>query len=205
VRQLRREPAAVHALGEELLAVSRDRGFAYFYTIGLNFTGWAAAVRGDTTRGLDAMREGARLTLDLAHRIGLGHRSHFTESLIEAGALDEAAASVERWLSHVDDTGEASFLAELHRLRGEILVRRARPAEAQAEFTIALTVATEQGARLFALRAAMALARLSASTGDGEEARARLAAIHATFTEGHDLPDLRAARRLLQPPGPSGG
>ena len=47
------------------------------------------------------------------------------------------------------------------------------------------------------LRATLSLARLWRDQGRRAEARYALSALHAGFTEGHDEPDLRAAREAL--------
>jgi predicted ATPase len=99
-------------------------------------------------------------------------------------------------------TGEAFHAAELHRLRGEFLLRQdaADPAcrEAEACFHRALTIAREQQARSLELRAAMSLTRLYKEQNRPAEARPMLAECYGWFTEGFDTPDLQEARALLQ-------
>jgi len=51
------------------------------------------------------------------------------------------------------------------------------------------------------LRAALSLARLCRHSDVRVEARRQLAKIVGWFTEGFDLPDLAAARALLDEPG----
>ena len=72
------------------------------------------------------------------------------------------------------------------------------PAEEQAEasFQRAITVAREQGARLWELRAVMSLSRLWRAHGRKAKARTLLDDIYAAFTEGFDSPDLVRAREL---------
>jgi tetratricopeptide (TPR) repeat protein len=69
----------------------------------------------------------------------------------------------------------------------------------------ALSVARAQAARIFELRAAVDLAGLWLDHGRGDEARALLEPLYASFTEGLDTADLRAARTRLaeiaSPPG----
>jgi transcriptional regulator with AAA-type ATPase domain/tetratricopeptide (TPR) repeat protein len=197
-RQLRREPAAIKRLGDELAALSRDQGFVWFATVALGLTGSAEAAEHPTGPGLDLMREGAHSFLTF-HRLGLAYRTHLAEALLRAGCLAEALDVVESTLAHADETREHSHVADLHRLRGESLALMSRRAEAQAAFLLAFDVASRQGARLFALRAATALVTLAAQSGGRVPAadRERLAAACAGFTEGFDLEDLSLAGQLL--------
>jgi predicted ATPase len=58
-------------------------------------------------------------------------------------------------------------------------------------------MAREQGALTWELRIALSLARLRISQNRRDEAYRLLATAHASFTEGFDTADLRAARALL--------
>ena len=61
----------------------------------------------------------------------------------------------------------------------------------------ALTIAEEQGARLWELRAAASLARLRRDQGRDGEACGLLAQVYGWFTEGFGTQDLREAKSLL--------
>ena len=89
--------------------------------------------------------------------------------------------------------------AELHRIRGEILLKRdpANTAPAEEAFLTAIAVAQQQKARSFELRAAMSLARLWRDQGRPQQARELLAPVYGWFTEGFDTRDLKEAKALL--------
>jgi TRAP-type C4-dicarboxylate transport system substrate-binding protein len=107
-----------------------------------------------------------------------------------ADALERAGRTGVRWIE-----------ADLHRLRGELLLIHSKRYEAEAAETCfhrALEVASEQSALMWELRAAMSLGRLRRDQrGRRREARDRIAAIQGRFTEGFDAPDLRDAKALL--------
>jgi predicted ATPase len=105
--------------------------------------------------------------------------------------LDEALALVE-------DTGERQWEAELHRVRGELLLAQGNEEEGEAGFHRAIQVARRQQGRSWELRATVSLCRLWQQQGRLEEARQRLVAIHSWFTEGFDTADLIEARTLLE-------
>jgi predicted ATPase len=106
--------------------------------------------------------------------------------------LNEALEESER-------TGSLMAHAEMLRLKGEVLLMRdgAGTTEAEHCFRTAIGVARQQEARWWELRATTSLARLLASQGRRDEARATLAAIYGWFTEGFDTADLIDAKALL--------
>ena len=116
-----------------------------------------------------------------------------------AGDVDRALEVLGEALEHVERTDERVYEAELHRLKGAILLARAPSPTGEAEICLrrALAVARRQKARLWELRAATDLARLWQANGQSREARALLEPVYAWFTEGFDTPDLAEAGRLL--------
>jgi predicted ATPase len=93
--------------------------------------------------------------------------------------------------------------AELHRLKGVLLGRRAHAGlasndEVEAAFETALAIAQRQQAKAFELRAATGLARWWRDHGRGAEACALLEPVRAWFTEGFDTPDLIEADVLVR-------
>ncbi len=96
------------------------------------------------------------------------------------------------------ESGERFFLAELYRIRGELLLAGpGTEAEAIASFRRARLIARMQGARSLALRVAMSRAGLFAQQHQTETAYSRLKGLYEQFSEGFDTPDLRRASRLL--------
>ena len=110
--------------------------------------------------------------------------------------LDEAEAAVQQ-------TSERYWEAEIHRLRGHLLLAASDPAapavvrSAEECYRRALEVARRQGARSLELRAAVSLSRLWQAADRRDEARELLAPIYEWFTEGLDHPELREAAALL--------
>lgn len=106
----------------------------------------------------------------------------------------------------MDNTGERWWEAELHRLKGELLLRQARgqisrsPLHREAEtcYHRALAIARRQQAKSLVLRAAVSLCGLWQQRGKMEEARQLLAPIYGWFTEGVDTADVEEAAALLQ-------
>ena len=116
------------------------------------------------------------------------------------GQTAEGLATLAEALAVAERTGDRRDEAEIHRLKGEFLLRQAVPAAPQAEtcFRQALDVARRQQAKSWELRAAMSLARLWQQQGKRTEARDLLAPIYGWFTEGFDTADLQEAKALLE-------
>jgi predicted ATPase len=112
---------------------------------------------------------------------------------------DQALTLIDQGVEAAEETGEHSTDPYLHRLRGEILLKRdsANPAPAEQEFRTATAIAREQGARSFELRAALSLAKLYQSTGRPVEAYAVLAPALEGFTPTPEMPEIAEAQALL--------
>ena len=89
-------------------------------------------------------------------------RTSLAEAEARNGETKAALATLEEALDDFDRTGQRWFNAEIHRMRGEILLEQnpADPALAEEAFLTAISVAQAQKARSFELRAALALAKL---------------------------------------------
>ncbi len=121
------------------------------------------------------------------------------EAYGELGQVGEGLKVLTKALATIDKTGERFCEAEVHRLRGKLLLARSAKHSAEAEgcFQQALDVARRQCAKAWELRAAMSLGRLWQQQGKRAAARELLAPIYGWFTEGFDTADLQAAKALL--------
>jgi predicted ATPase len=100
----------------------------------------------------------------------------------------------------VEQQEECWWEAEIHRLRGVLLLRQTGTPQAEVETWLqrALDVARRQEAKSLELRAAMSLVRLWQQQDRSAEARDLLAPIYGWFTEGFDTADLQEAKALLE-------
>ncbi len=100
---------------------------------------------------------------------------------------------------HFGCTGDAYWEPEVHRLIGDLLLRRNPSAadRAEASYRRAIERARSQEARSWELRAATSLARLWRDQGKHAQARELLAPVYGWFTEGFDTADLKDAKALL--------
>src|SRR2546428_4515431 len=117
-----------------------------------------------------------------------------------AGQVTEGLRLLAEALTTLEESKRGQWLAEAHRVQGELLLRQAVPDESQAEacFQQALAIARRQQAKSWELRAALSLSRLWQRQGKRQEASDLLAPIYGWFTEGFDTADLQDARALLE-------
>ena len=99
----------------------------------------------------------------------------------------------------MEATKETWHEVDIRRIAGEIALMGPEPdtAKAQGYFERALSVARQQQAKSWELRAAMSMARLWRDQGKRDEARDLLAPVYGWFTEGFDTRDLKEAKVLL--------
>ncbi len=115
------------------------------------------------------------------------------------GRTEKALTTLDAALAHVERSGETVELAEMQRLKGEILLTRDGSAIEEAErcFRAAIELARVQEAKWWELRATVSLARLLRDTNRRDKARTMLTEIYNRFTEGFDTADLKDAKALL--------
>ena len=201
VSQLCRDVPAVHEQAEAAVALATEQDFTLWAAWGTNLRGWALAMQGGGEAGLEQVRQGiatcratgaavvvpyfCTLLADIcAH---LGHPDDGLQALAEAHTLVEQQE--ERW-----------WEAEVHGLRGVLLLRQPGTPQAEAEAWLqrALDVARRQEAKSLELRTATSLGHLWQQQGKQAEARALLAPIYGWFTEGFNTADLQEAKVLLE-------
>ena len=117
-----------------------------------------------------------------------------------SGRAGDALRVLDGALAAAEAHSERYFEAEIHRLKGALLLKQGPGNEAGAElsFLRAIDIARNQQAKWFELRAAVSLGRLWQSQGRREEARALVTGVYDWFTEGFDLIDLQEARALIE-------
>jgi predicted ATPase len=118
---------------------------------------------------------------------------------LEALGAESALARIDEALAIAQQTEVHCDLAFLHRLRGDILLKRdpANPASAEDAYRTAITLAREQGARSYNLLASLSLAKLYQSTGRSSDASTVLAPALEGFTPTPEMPEIAEAQALL--------
>jgi tetratricopeptide (TPR) repeat protein len=158
--------------------------------------------QGEFERGVELLRA----TLDIC--LETGWKTFYPESVgvlaegcARLGQVTEALAAVDEAVRWADNGGDCWYVAELLRIKGELLldvVGEASTSAAEDCFRQAIQVAREQGALSWELRTALSFARLKMGQDREDDARQILEPVYNQFTEGFETVDLRSARAMLQ-------
>ena len=197
---MRGDHARATANAFELARLTREHDLLLFRAFGAFLEGWATAATGAVGSGLEDMRRGAELLREQNVLLSDGFvKIALAEAEARAGDPDRAVAILDEALATADRLGYRAFEAELHRVRGDILLKRdpANPAPAQEAFLAAIAVAKRQATRSFELRAALALAKLYQSSGRPVDAHAVLAPALEGFSATPEMPEIAEAQALL--------
>jgi TOMM system kinase/cyclase fusion protein len=198
--QFRREVRVAQERAEATIRLTKEQGFPFWMAHGSMLYGWALAHQGQAKEGIEQLHQGMMAWRATGAALG---QPYGLALLAEAqGTLGEPEAgltALAEALVHVEHTGERYYEAEIHRLKGELLLQQSSDNQAEAEtcFHQALEIARSQQAKSLELRTATSLAKLWQSQGKRQEAYDLLAPVYGWFTEGFDTADLKDAKALI--------
>jgi predicted ATPase len=192
------DDVALNERADQLVAVATEQGFPFWRAQGTIYRGWVTVKNGDVTEGISLLRSGSAAYRTTGAELWVPYHIVLLARAYEiAGKVEEALTLLDDALQIVERTGERWFAAELTRHKGQLLLGQGYSEGAEELYRKALSIAEEQGAKLWELRAAASLARLRRDQGRRAEARDILAPVYGWFTEGFDTADLREAKALL--------
>lgn len=217
LHQFRCESAITMEHARAVQVISQEHGLPLFVACAKITHGWACTEQNETEAGISSIHEG--LTMYQAAGAKLW-RPYFLALLSTAyqkiGKPEQGLSFITQALAEAHNNHERQQEAELYRLQGELRLSAARQrsganarqsnlkgtasaeeAKAEEDFQKALSVARQQNAKSWELRAGMSLARLRKKQGRSREGYDVLSPIYEWFTEGFDTADLKTAKSLL--------
>ncbi len=174
--------------------------------------GWALAEQDCFEEGIAIIRKGIAAWEETRGELLLPlFLALLAQAYQRAGQYSLALQTLDSALCVTTRTGERTYAAELARRKGElcfILAEKVEAvskentastvAQAESHFQEALTVARQQSAKSWELRAALSLSELWRTQNRGEDAYNLLKPIYTWFSEGFDTKDLVRAKALLK-------
>jgi hypothetical protein len=160
----------------------------------------AGALLGDTANGATELRQALTAYTHEQYNLWVPFfRGQLAAIEAEREGLEGALARVGEALALAQQTGEHWTDAFLHRICGEILLKRdpANAAPAEEALLTAIAIAQQQKAKSFELQAAHTLAKLYRSTGRAADAHAVLAPALEGFSPTPEFPEIEEAQTLL--------
>jgi predicted ATPase len=195
--------AEVQAAAEEEIAVATDQGFQLWQALGTLHKGAGLLLLGRPDEAIPLLRTGFSALQATGARLRVPvYLGMLGDAYTQCRRFEEAHKAIDEGIVVAETNDDRSHEAELHRLKGELLLAESSDqiAVAEACFRRAINTARRQGSKGWQLRATMSLARLRQRQGRRDDSDAELAAVLQTYTEGLSTPDLMQARALLGSP-----
>ena len=212
IHQLRGQASLVYERAKEAMELADEYGLAAWPAYGLIEFGWAIAELGNPKDGIEKIQRGlleyeaTGAKLRVPYFLGL-----LADQLGKAGRIEEGLLEITKALKLAEHTREGYALAELYRIKGELIMKDSGlnqagkpPAyssqstalcQAKACFADALAIAKQNGARLWELRAALCMHRVDLRLGSPNQTKP--ADTYSSFTESHQTADLKQSQILL--------
>jgi predicted ATPase len=157
--------------------------------------------RGNIGAGLELLRTAfARVPENAFNLLYILFLDEIADALGRDGKAAEGLSTIDEALARSARNDERWCVAELLRIKGELILRKGAPQAATAaeeHFLRSLDWARRQGALSWELRTSTSLARLQQDQGRITEARSLLQSVYDRFSEGFETADLKAAKAYL--------
>jgi serine/threonine protein kinase/predicted ATPase len=191
----------VEKAADEEMAIATEQGFQLWHALATLHKGAAMLLQGQREKALPVLLKGFGAFRATGAEVRVpSYLGILGDAYTQAARFENAHQALDEGLAVAEKNGDRCHEAELHRLKGELFLAESPDQSAAAEecFRVATDTAIRQQSRGWELRATMSLARLWQRQGRRAEARAALAAVYGTYTEGFTTPDLVEARALLE-------
>jgi predicted ATPase len=193
--------AEVQAAAAEETAIGTEQGFQLWQALGTLHKGAGLLLQGRREEAMPFLLKGFRAFRATGAEVRApAYLGLLGDAYTQSARFEDAHKALDEGLAVAEKNDDRCHEAELHRLKGELLLAESPDRIAAAEdcFRRAIDTAQSQQSKGWELRATMSLARLWQRQGRSDDARAALAAVYGTYTEGFTLPDLVEAGALLE-------
>jgi len=205
LQQLRGDAVVFRDQADEASRLSSQFEAPYYRAWAAILVAYARTCEAPNAASIARMREAVDNFTSSGARVRLSYYlALLADVCLQAHEPDLGLRTIEEALAASRESGERWWDAELHRLRGDLLIERGAGAqEADAAYRRALEIARAQGAKSFELRIAVSVARLWRTSVRARESSEHLRETLESFSEGFDTRDLVRAREFLMEAVPS--
>jgi DNA-binding winged helix-turn-helix (wHTH) protein/predicted ATPase len=183
LHQLRGEVSLVYERAKEAVELADEYGLELWLAYGQIELGWAEAELGNVQAGIEKMQRAVAAYEATGAQLWSSYFLQLlADQLAKVGRVEEGLAILDKALTYAETSGERFSLAELHRLKGELILKtgertqaskvspvrtpksaKISPAVVQAQscFEEALAIAKQQQAKSWELRARMSMDRIA--------------------------------------------
>jgi class 3 adenylate cyclase/tetratricopeptide (TPR) repeat protein len=189
----------VQAAAEEEVAIGAEQGFQLWHALGTLHKGAGMLLQGRREEALPLLLKGFRAFRATGAEVRVPtYLGILGDAYTQSARFEDAHRALDEGLAVAEKNDDRCHEAELYRLKGELLLAESSDEAAEGCFHQAIETARRQQSRAWQLRGTVSLARLWQRQGRRDEARAALAAVYGTYTEGFTTPDLVDAAALLE-------
>jgi DNA-binding winged helix-turn-helix (wHTH) protein/predicted ATPase len=169
------EPSLSYERAKECADLAAEYGLDLWHAFGASALGWAEAELGDAQQGVLKIQDALEAYASTGAKLWSSYFLRLlADQLAKAGRLEEALATITQALKYSEASGEGYALAELHRLKGELILKigdrpgakkdlEVRRKEAQACFAEGLAIAKQQQAKSWESRIRTSMKRAAGS------------------------------------------
>ena len=183
--------------GERCRRISDEQAFAFWKALGIGCRGIGFKQLGRFGEAIDALEETiSQLYATGSNIVFTKYKGHLADALWQSGRRDEALKRLDEAFAD-QASGERYMEAELLRFRGDFAFDRGELDQAETSYRESLAVAARQGAKMYELRTRLHLCKVWRQRDQLAEIRQHLEPLCNWFTEGFDMPDVKAAKALL--------
>jgi predicted ATPase len=196
---VRGDAAAARRDAEMVVKLSQENALPHFAALRAVQSAWASARLDDRESGATELRKALAAFTGQGNKLSVPFYQGLLAEIEAQGDAEGALIRIEEALTLAGETAEHWSDALLHRLRGEILLKRdpANTAPAEDALLTAIALAQQQKARSFELCAALSLAKLYQSSNRAADAHAALAPALEGFLPTPEFPEIAEAQTLL--------
>jgi predicted ATPase len=186
--------------GDEQIRIATEQGFLFWHASGTLYVAGGLLLQGRLEQGLRLLQKGLEAYRGTGAELALPYYlSMLADGCTRTGRFAEARLALNEALTLVEKNDERFQEAELHRLKGELLLAESGDQTgAEQCFRQAIEIAQCQQSKAWELRATTSLARLWQKQCRREEAFRALSTVHGVFTENFTMPDLVDAAAVLE-------